>query len=116
MPFIKKPITLEWTMHAQAKMRHYGLSPSRVRRVLHSPRRTEEGIAPDTIAVMQPASLKSKDVWTQEIWVMVTDGPSKGSRIRRVISAWRYPGVTKPRAPAILAAMQREYNEFRKGS
>lgn len=109
MPAIKRPVTLEWTLHAQVKMRQYRLSPARVRRVLHSPRRTEEGIAPDTIAVMQPSSLKSKDAWTQEIWVMVHDGP----KARRVISAWRYPGVTKPRAAAVLAALRREYDEFR---
>ena len=108
MPVIRKPIQLEWTMHAQAKMRHYRLSPARVRRVLNAPRRTEEGIAPETVALMQPASLKSKDVWTQEIWVMVVDGP----KARRVISAWRYPGVTRPRAAAVLAAMRREYDEF----
>ncbi len=109
---IKRPVLLEWTVHAQAKMRHYRLSPARVRRVLHSPRRTEEGIAPDTIAVMQPSSMKSRDVWTQEIWVMVQDGP----KARRVISAWRYPGVTKPRASAILAALRREYDEYAENS
>ncbi len=105
---IKRPVLLEWTVHAQVKMRQYRLSPARVRRVLHSPRRTEDGIAPDTIAVMQPSSMKSGNTWTQEIWVMVQDGP----KARRVISAWRYPGVTKPRASAILAALRREYDEY----
>lgn len=108
MQSIKIPVLLEWTLHAQAKMRHYGLSPARVRRVLHMPRRIEEGIAPDTKAMMQPASLKTKDTWAQEIWVMVQDGP----KARRVISAWRYPGVTKPRGPEALAALRREYAEF----
>ena len=114
MPIIRRPVSLEWTMHAQAKMRQYRLSPARVRRVLHAPRRTEEGIAPDTIAVMQPASMKTKDSWTQEIWVMVAEVRRGGADVRRVISAWRYPGVTKPRAAAILAAMRREYDEFSK--
>jgi hypothetical protein len=109
MPRIGRPIALEWTLHAQIKMRHYRLSPARVRRVLHAPRRVEEGIAPDTVAVMQPSSLKGKDRWTQEIWVMVSDGP----KARRVISAWRYPGVTKPRSATVLAAMRREYDEAR---
>ena len=111
MPIVKGPVQLEWTIHAQVKMRQYRLSPARVRRVLRSPRRTEEGVAPKTVAVMQPASLKSKDTWTQEIWVMVQDGPKK----RRVISAWRYPGVTKPRAAMMLAVMRREYGEYSKG-
>ena len=41
---------------------------------------------------------------------MVQDGP----KARRVISAWRYPGVTKPRAAAVFAAMRREYDEYSK--
>jgi hypothetical protein len=98
---------LHWTNHAKAKMMHYRLTPSRVRRVLHSPNRIEEGVAPMTVAMMQPASLVKVATWTQEIWVMVQDV----GKIRRVISAWRYPGVTKPRAglPSFLA---REYEEF----
>lgn len=126
-----------WTAHAQAKMRFYGLSPARVRRVLHSPLRVEEGIAPGTVAALQPASYKTKDgkrLWSQEIWVMykVTDNESffteatedvatkkadvdekdkakewiasmrralTGQRKVKIISAWRYPGVTKPGAP-----------------
>lgn len=95
-----------WTAHARAKMNFYRLSESRVRRVLHSPKRVEEGIAPKTIAMMQPASLKSKEKWTQEIWAMVQDAGSK----RKVISAWRYPGMTKPRG--VLDMMRKEYAEF----
>ena len=134
-----------WTAHAQAKMRFYGLSESRVRRVLHSPLRIEEGIAPGTVAALQPASYKTKDgkrSWGQEIWVMYKitknqqsktnneEEPSNGKQqttndiqkkegkkddkarawivsMRRaltgeqkvkIISVWRYPGVTKPGA------------------
>lgn len=108
MPLIKKPVILSWTHHAQAKMQFYRLSQSRVRRVLHSPKRVEEGVAPKTVAMMQPASLKSAERWTQEIWVMVQDTSSH----RKVISAWRYPGVTKPRDEATVAAMRKEYDEF----
>ena len=91
---------LQWTGHSKAKMREYGLSEARVRRVLHSPLRIEEGIAPDTIAMMQPASVKKtvggKPVeWTQELWVMIVDDKKE----RRVISAWRYPGKTKEGEP-----------------
>ena len=146
-----------WTAHAQAKMRFYGLSPARVRRVLHSPLRVEEGIAPGTVAALQPASYKTKEgkrSWSQEIWVMykitnpvkslrdngagnkqptidnaeemaggkrqTTNSGEKGVDIKddkarawiasmrraltgerrvKIISAWRYPGVTKPGAP-----------------
>ena len=99
-----------WTNHAQMKMKFYGLSEGRVRRVLHSPARTEEGVAPNTFAAMQPGSYKIKDgkkVWNQEIWVMyqIKNGKSKtenlkpkiGSKQTKVISAWRYPGMSKDR-------------------
>lgn len=115
MPIIKKPVQLEWTIHARAKMNHYRLSPSRVRHVLHSPKRTEEGIAPETVAMMQPVSTKKKDgkeVWSQEIWVMVQDNPKR----RLVVSAWRYPGMTLPRSSAALAALRREYGDFVKAT
>ena len=38
---------LEWTRHSRAKMRFYGLSEQRVKRVLHTPKRIEEGVAED---------------------------------------------------------------------
>jgi hypothetical protein len=117
MQLLKKPVVLSWTHHAQAKMQFYRLSPARVRRVLNAPKRIEEGVAPKTIAMMQPASLKSasgrtggtnQEKWTQEIWVMVQD---KGKE-RKVISAWRYPGVTKPRDGTAINLIKKAYNEF----
>ena len=114
MPSIKKPTQLQWTFHARAKMNHYRLTPSRVRHVLHSPKRVEEGVAPKTVAMMQPVSLKTAagrdsarkgESWSQEIWVMIQDTAAG----RKVISAWRYPGVTKPRDAAFL---KKEYGEF----
>ena len=114
MPFLKKPVQLQWTLHARAKMNHYRLSPARVRHVLHSPKRVEEGVAPKTVAMMQPVSIKTaagragaagKESWSQEIWVMVQDIADA----RKIISAWRYPGVTKPRDAAFL---KKEYGEF----
>lgn len=80
-----------WTSHAQAKMRYYKLAQSRVKRVIRSYERIEEGIAENTIAVMQPYGNK-KD---KEIWVMVAD---KGDK-RYIVSAWRYPGRTKANEP-----------------
>ncbi len=100
--YIKKPKSLFWTAHSKDKMRFYRLSESRVKRVLHSPKRIEEGIAPDTIAIMQPQSVKSemengkrKEIWTQEIWVMLEETKKE----RKIISAWRYPGMTKAGEP-----------------
>ncbi len=109
-----------WTGHAKLKMRHYGLSAQRIKRVLLRPMRTEEGIAEKTIAVMQPQSTRrsengEKD-WKSEIWVMYrmklknfkknfggvkVDNDSKEmpggfkSEQTVIISAWRYPGKTK---------------------
>jgi len=85
-------------------MNYYKLAQSRVRRVIRSYERIEEGIAENTIAMMQPYGNK-KD---KEIWVMIAD---KGDE-RYVISAWRYPGRTKSGEPLpkeILA-------EFRDGT
>ncbi|MEK7163079.1 MAG: hypothetical protein AAB696_02210 [Patescibacteria group bacterium] len=81
---LKSAREILWTKHAQSKMRFYGLSKQRVRRVLHSPKRTEEGIAPNTAAMMQVAGSEKHPY---EIWVMVQKS--------KIISAWKYPGRTK---------------------
>ena len=75
-----------WTNHVKGKLLQYRLSESLVKRVVRSPKRTEEGIAPATIAVMIPTVSKRPS----EIWVMY-----KKDRYQKVIiSAWRYPGTT----------------------
>ena len=110
----------EWTRHAAFKMRQYGLTAQRILRVVKNPQRTEEGIVKNTIAVMQPASLRTKDgkrVWSQEIWAMYQiKGKSKNEKIKtftpqkiRLISAWRYPGVSPKRDP-IPEEILRELN------
>ena len=66
-------------------MRQYRLSKSRILRVLYRPSRTEKGIAPETIAVMQPVSKRKK---VGEIWLMYQDT----QKMRKIITAWRYPG------------------------
>ena len=83
---------LSWTKHAEAKMRFYHLSKQRVQRVLHSPKRIEDGIAPNTIAMMQLAGSQKHP---SDIWVMIQETKVR----RRIISAWRYPGRTKPGDP-----------------
>ncbi|MBI4094807.1 MAG: hypothetical protein HY435_01280 [Candidatus Liptonbacteria bacterium] len=87
------------------KMRFYRLSEGRVKRVLHTPKRVEEGIAPKTIAMMQPAG-SAKHPY--EIWVMFQDA---GQR-RKVISAWKYPGKTKSRDEITRELLTGEYREF----
>ena len=95
----------QFTRHAEYKMQQYGLSGQRVRNVIRNPKRTEKGIVPRTIAVMQPVSIRKengKETWKQEIWVMFLEG-KKGSLLepatRKIISAWRYPGVSPKRDP-----------------
>lgn len=130
---IPKSDKYEWTRHAQYKMQQYGLSEQRVRRVIKSPERIEEGIVPKTIAVMQRASSNKK---SGEIWAMyklrkseanskfqapiskrdINSKINKNSEIKelfknlkfriknsnqqiRIISAWRYPGVSPKNSP-----------------
>jgi len=115
----------EWTQHAVIKMKQYGLTAQRILRVVKNPQRVEEGIVKNTIAVMQPSSFSTKDgkrVWNREIWAMYqlrsrgaisksqfpisnkipnTKSQIKNSMNRkiRIISAWRYPGVSPERDP-----------------
>lgn len=93
------------------KMSYYKLSEQRVKRVMRNPERTEEGIAPGTTAVMQRNDTKKGK---QEIWVMFqTLRPQEGEQSsfqtrqdlvglvykKRIISAWRYPGVSPKGKP-----------------
>lgn len=99
---------IEFTTHARYKMSQYGLSEQKVKGILRNPKRTEKGIAPKTAAMMQPVSSKmidGKETWKQEIWVMFVKKKAKighqsiGGEQLRIISAWRYPGVSPKRSP-----------------
>ncbi|MFZ1720218.1 MAG: hypothetical protein WAU28_02590 [Candidatus Moraniibacteriota bacterium] len=117
----------QFTEHSRFKMQQYNLSEQRVTRIIRAPKRTEEGIAHKTIAVMQPGTVKrdakGKETWTQEIWVMyqlrrgeanhksqitipkqITNHNSQNPEVNqstqlRIISAWRYPGMSPKRNP-----------------
>lgn len=92
---------ISWTKHSIEKMKFYNLSENRLKRVLRNPDRKEEGIAPRTLAVMQRAGTKKNPT---EIWMMYQKINSKFHAYRqagkiqnsklRVISAWRYPGIS----------------------
>ncbi len=87
---IKDTKEFTWTRHAVLKMRFYGLTPNRVKKVFRNPDRVEEGVVPKTVAMMQTVGGKRKT----EIWLMhqkTKDGQTK------IISAWRYPGISKAR-------------------
>lgn len=108
------------------KMRQYRLSESRVKRVLRHPKRLEVGVAPDTVAGMQPAGSKKHPY---EIWVMWCNKfKTQNSKLKTtnqnsphpnppldkgrerlkfkfnppqtiIISAWRYPGISPINKP-----------------
>lgn len=96
---------LFWTEHSKIKMKQYGLSKSKLLAILYKPERRELGIVPGTIAIMRTNKIffKTKQItitkaWRSskkapgEIWLMYKDIKD----IRKIISAWRYPGVSKP--------------------
>ena len=102
----KNDAHLVWTHHAIRKMAFYRLSEGRIRRVLRNPARTEEGIAPGTVAMMQT---EKSSIKPREIWVMYQAVGKK----KRIITAWRYPGKSPIRKavpiPAdILEEIERE--------
>lgn len=109
----------EWTSHAWMKMQYYGISEGRIKRIIRFPARTEEGIAENTVAVMQPAGTSKY----QEIWAMYSlvraqaklktqksnlknkmeqnldEILGKRGKKFRIITAWRYPGKSPERNP-----------------
>lgn len=106
----------QFTAHARYKMNQYGLSEQKVKGIIRFPRRTQKGIAPKTAAVMQPVSPKGvdgKEVWKQEIWTMFVkkkESLAMGMPKRetyRIISAWRYPGMS-PKGNPIPEEIWRE--------
>jgi hypothetical protein len=109
MPAFRK---LFWTEHSKIKMRQYGLSKQKLLGILARPERKERGIAPGTTAVMKTNKIFFKekrisltDAWRRpkkapgEIWIMYRDIKKSlkyAENIRKIISAWRYPGISKP--------------------
>lgn len=94
-----------WTKHSKIKMRQYGLSKTKLLAILRKPERKEQGIAPGTLAAMRTNKVffKEKKITLQnawrrpkkaagEIWIMYKDT----KEARKIISAWRYPGISKP--------------------
>ena len=102
---------LHWTEHSKIKMRQYGLSKYKLINLIAKPERLEKGIAPGTLAVMQTnksrnyaethpakeqgsrgAGAEKRGKHKGEIWLMYKDIKNE----RKLISAWRYPGISKP--------------------
>ena len=118
-----------WTRHIKDKMLFYRISEQKIKTILKSPDRKEEGIAPNTNAVMKRNDTPKRK---EEIWIMYTDSTNsklqnanrkKSSRYtlmasgskKIMISAWRYPGKSKPGKEIpipidILNEIEKEYN------
>lgn len=98
-------------MHVTGKMMYYGISEGLIKRVIRAPKRMEEGVAEGTVAVMQPTGTKQQ----KEVWVMyqILSPKSKVQNQKvKVITAWRYPGVSPVRSAIpipddILAELER---------
>ena len=84
---IKNTREIFWTNHSKYKLLQYNLSPTMVKKVMNHPERTEEGVAPNTTAIMKRKDTKSMK---REVWVMIQKFGSK----KRIISTWIYPGVS----------------------
>lgn len=104
---------LFWTEHSKIKMKQYGLSKQKLLGILYRPERKEQGIALGTTAVMKTNKVFFKEkkitldnAWKKpkkapgEIWIMYRDSKESAQKgaaqIRKIISAWRYPGISKP--------------------
>lgn len=108
-----------WTNHVKDKMLYYGISESLIKRIVRFPKRKEVGVAEKTIAVMQPTSSKKQEIWvmyqeisSSPISSLNAKRPDFASQNRessifvnknrdsalnpkvRIISAWRYPGIS----------------------
>lgn len=111
---------LIWTKHSIEKMKFYGLSAQRIKRVLRNPERAEEGIAPETVALMQRAGSKKHP---SEIWLMyalATNNKKLTTNTYKkiIISCWRYPGISKkgeeiPIPEEIRSEIETELKKFK---
>lgn len=90
-----------WTKHSLYKIRHYGLSQQRIKRIVRYPTRTEEAIIPKMIAAMSPCGRSSEGrqsyKYKGEIWTIYQ--PIKKQKIIKIITAWRYPGKSPVHNP-----------------
>jgi len=94
-----------YTKHSLYKMRYYGLSNQRIKRVIRHPARIEEAIVPNLIAAMQSSGKKIySEIWT--IYQLANRRVNskfefRNSKLKviRIITAWRYPGKSPARNP-----------------
>ncbi len=112
LTFPKDTKQFSWTRHIKNKMVFYHLSGAQILRIFRKPDRIEEGVAENTVAAMtgrksaqrpspsvipKPRDLQQGRRPHEELWIMYKMNKTKKPTSRiTMISAWRYPGVTKP--------------------
>lgn len=79
----------KWTRHIKDKMIFYRISEQKIKTILKSPDRHEEGVAQNTNAAMKRNDTPKRK---EELWVMYQKHGPKSL----LISSWRYPGKSKP--------------------
>jgi len=86
-----------WTSHALAKMRHYKMSASVVKRIVRHPDRVEESVVEDCIAAMKLTQSKQyPEAWV--IYKPVKDSTKSNSKGKlKILTSWKYPGISKER-------------------
>ena len=110
-----------WTKHAVSKMYHYRLSERQCRNLLRNYERQEQGIAPGTLAISRRANTKRPT----EIWLMYQEVGKKVNPIKsrkagissetklfnrvKIISVWRYPGISKKGEPVYIPDDIKDY-------
>ena len=87
--FPKDDRQYKWTSHIKNKMLFYRISEQKIKTILKNPDRHEEGIAPNTNASMKRNDTPKRK---EELWIMYQKRGPKSL----MISAWRYPGKSKP--------------------
>jgi len=92
LKFPKNDRRFVWTDHSKSKMIQYFISESKIKGIIQKHDRLETGIAPKTVAAMKR---NDKTKRKEELWVMYqkTGDKKTGERLK-IISVWRYPGVS----------------------
>ena len=105
LKFPKNDRRYVWTDHSKSKMIQYFISESKIKGIIQKHDRIETGIAPSTVAVMKrndktlnkaaPSGIGRPRQKQEELWVMYQKTGDKKTGMRlKIISVWRYPGVS----------------------
>lgn len=114
--FPKNDKNFIWTDHSKSKMLQYRLSEQKIKTILNNPERTETGVAPKTAAVMKRNDTPKRK---EEMWVMyqligsekLKAKSEKFLKRKKIISVWRYPGISPKREIPIPEGLLEEISQ-----